>query len=91
MLARAARGDAEARTEILAAITEYSDKHDLYRHLLELDGDELKTRLLEILPRWRETVFAPTAAGVAGSGGAGCGGQAGAREATRRPSSSPSS
>jgi DNA-binding transcriptional ArsR family regulator len=62
VLARAARGDAEARAEILAAIAEYSDKHDLFRRLLELDGEELKSRLLEILPRWHEIAFASTAA-----------------------------
>ena len=64
VLARA-HGGAEARTEILAAIAEYSDKHDLYRRLLELGGDELKTRLLELLPRWRETVFASDGGRVA--------------------------
>jgi DNA-binding transcriptional ArsR family regulator len=59
VIARAARGEAEARDEILAAIAEFSDKHELYRRLLDLGGDEVKARLLDILPRWRELVFTP--------------------------------
>jgi len=62
VVARAARGEAEAGEEILTAIAEFSDKHDLYRRLLELGGDEVKARLLEILPRWRDLVFAPVEA-----------------------------
>ena len=59
---RAAQGEADARDEILAAIAEFHDKHDVYTRLLDLGGDELKARLLAILPRWRELVFAPTEA-----------------------------
>jgi DNA-binding transcriptional ArsR family regulator len=55
----AARGDRDAIERVLAELAEFSDKHDLYRDLLELDSGELKARLLDILPRWHREVFAP--------------------------------
>jgi DNA-binding transcriptional ArsR family regulator len=55
----AAAGDRAAIEEVLGHLAEYSDKHDLYRTLFELDCGELKARLLDILPRWHREVFAP--------------------------------
>jgi DNA-binding transcriptional ArsR family regulator len=59
LIARAARGDGQAQEEFLASLAEYAEKHDLYRVLLELDGGEIKARLLALLPRWYEHVFVP--------------------------------
>ena len=61
VIQRAARGDAEAQELFLEALAEYSDKHELVRNLLELGADEVKARLLDVLPRWYEHVFVPTA------------------------------
>jgi DNA-binding transcriptional ArsR family regulator len=58
---RAARGDREAIDLVVEELAEYSDKYELYRTLLETDGDELKARLLDLLPRWHEAVFLPQA------------------------------
>jgi len=58
---RAARGDAEAQQTLLDSLAEYSDKHESTRMLLELGGDEVKARLLDVLPRWYEHVFLPHA------------------------------
>jgi DNA-binding transcriptional ArsR family regulator len=58
---RAARGDADAQNELLESVIEYSDKHELIRSLLELDGEEVKARLLDLLPRWHTEVFEPNA------------------------------
>jgi DNA-binding transcriptional ArsR family regulator len=58
---RAARGDREAIEQVLAELAEFSDKHDLYRNLLEMDGPEVKERLVDVLPRWHDAVFAPHA------------------------------
>lgn len=55
----AARGDRDAIERVLGELAEFSDKHDLYRDLLELESGELKARLLDILPRWHREVFAP--------------------------------
>jgi DNA-binding transcriptional ArsR family regulator len=55
----AAAGDRAAIDEVLAHFAEYSDKHELYRSYFELGNDELKARLLDILPRWHSEVFAP--------------------------------
>jgi DNA-binding transcriptional ArsR family regulator len=55
----AARGDATAIEQVLEALAEWSDKHDLYRGLLQMDGPEVKSRIVTLLPRWYEHVFAP--------------------------------
>ena len=59
VIERAARGDAAAKEEFLAPLLEYSDKYESVRGLLELDHDEVKSRLLDLLPRWYEHVFLP--------------------------------
>jgi DNA-binding transcriptional ArsR family regulator len=46
---------------VLQEIAEYSDKYELYRSLLEAEGDDLKARILDLLPRWYEAVFVPQA------------------------------
>ena len=61
VIERASRGDAEAQGTFLESLSEYTDKHELVRSLLELPGEELKARLLDLLPRWYETVFEPNA------------------------------
>ena len=55
----AARGEAPAIEQVLEALAEWSDKHELYRDLLQMDGLEVKTRIVDLLPRWYEHVFAP--------------------------------
>ena len=55
----AARGDAAAIEQVLEALAECSDKHELYRGLLQMDGLEVKARIVDLLPRWYEHVFAP--------------------------------
>jgi DNA-binding transcriptional ArsR family regulator len=55
----AARGDAAAIEQVLDALAEWSDKHELYRNLLQMDGSEVKERIVRLLPRWYEHVFAP--------------------------------
>ena len=59
VIERAARGDSEAKEELLASLVEYSDKYESVRTLLEADGEDIKARLLELLPRWYEQVFLP--------------------------------
>ena len=59
VIERAAKGDPEAREAFLQSIAEFSEKHETYRNLLELDGEVVKTKLLDLLPRWYEHVFAP--------------------------------
>src|SRR5829696_1294032 len=61
VIERAARGDAEACEAFLQSLVEYSEKYEATRTLLELDAEEVKARLLDVLPRWYEHVFAPTA------------------------------
>ena len=56
---RAAGGDVGAIERVLEELAEWSDKHELYRAILEMEGDEVKTRLVNLLPRWYEGVFAP--------------------------------
>src|SRR5918994_570963 len=58
---RAARGDAEAQQTFLDSLAEYSDKYESTRMLLELGADDVKARLLDVLPRWYEHVFLPHA------------------------------
>jgi DNA-binding transcriptional ArsR family regulator len=55
----AARGDAAAIEQVLEALAEWSDKHELYRGILQMDGLEVKARIVDLLPRWYEHVFAP--------------------------------
>jgi DNA-binding transcriptional ArsR family regulator len=56
---RAAEGDPAAIEESLLALAEHSDKHATYEALLRAPADEVKERLLDFLPRWRELVFLP--------------------------------
>ena len=58
---RAARGDEAAIEECLLALAEWTDKHAVYKTLLETPGPELKERLVDFLPRWHELVFLPHA------------------------------
>ena len=58
---RAAHGDPEAIDAFLGALSEWTEKHEGARRVLEQDGDELKSRFLHMLPRWYEVVFAPHA------------------------------
>jgi DNA-binding transcriptional ArsR family regulator len=55
----AAHGDAAAIDEVLEAVAEWTDKHELYRAMLQMDGLELKRRINGLLPRWYEHVFRP--------------------------------
>jgi DNA-binding transcriptional ArsR family regulator len=55
----AARGEAAAIEQVLEALAEWSDKHELYRNILQMDGLEVKSRIVSLLPRWYEHVFAP--------------------------------
>jgi DNA-binding transcriptional ArsR family regulator len=61
VVARAALGERDAIDRVLQELTEYSSKHDLYRSLLEMEGPEVKERLLDALPRWHDHVFLPHA------------------------------
>src|SRR5215218_388650 len=47
---RAAGGDRQAIDRMLEELAEWSDKHELYRALLEMDGEEVKARLVSVLP-----------------------------------------
>ncbi len=47
------------RSSICEAVAEFPDKQELVRGLFDLGADEVKTRLLDVLPRWHELVFAP--------------------------------
>lgn len=58
----AARGEEHAIEQVLEVIAEWTDKQELYRGLLRMDGAEVKARLLALLPRWYEHVFVPHAA-----------------------------
>jgi len=55
----AAYGDESAIEQVLEALAEWSDKHELYRDLLRMEGLEVKARIVSLLPRWYEHVFAP--------------------------------
>jgi DNA-binding transcriptional ArsR family regulator len=59
VIERAARGDAAAQETFLAPIREFWDKYESARELLEVEADELKRRLVDLLPRWYELVFLP--------------------------------
>jgi DNA-binding transcriptional ArsR family regulator len=56
---RAAEGDDAAIEQVLEVLAEWSDKHELYRSILQMGGDEVKERIVGLLPRWYEHVFAP--------------------------------
>jgi DNA-binding transcriptional ArsR family regulator len=58
----AAEGDPGGRARLLEAIAEWGSKRRVVERLLEVPAEELKGRLLEILPRWRDEIFAPHAA-----------------------------
>src|SRR4029453_4100728 len=60
VIERAARGEADAKEELLASLAEYSEKYESARTLLEADGEDLKAQFLDLLPRWYEHVFLPT-------------------------------
>ncbi len=59
VIERAVVGDADAKAELLASLVEYSGKYESARRLLDVDGADLKSQILEILPRWYEEVFLP--------------------------------
>jgi DNA-binding transcriptional ArsR family regulator len=60
VIERAARGEAEAKEELLASLLEYSEKYESARTLLEADGEDLKAQFLDLLPRWYDHVFLPS-------------------------------
>ncbi len=55
----AAQGDDAAIERVLEELAQWSDKAELYRNILRMDGSEVKTRIVDLLPRWYEHVFAP--------------------------------
>jgi DNA-binding transcriptional ArsR family regulator len=57
MIRRAAGGDAAARSELLVLFSDYTDKCHEFSLLLDLDLDETKAALLELLSGWYEHVF----------------------------------
>jgi DNA-binding transcriptional ArsR family regulator len=60
VIARAAGGEKAAQEEYLQSLAGWSpEKHDMVRNLLDLGGDVLKARLVDLLPRWYDHVFAP--------------------------------
>ena len=59
---RAAAGERAAQEEFLAAAAEWSEKHDAVERLLALGAEQVKERLLDLLPRWNEHIFRPLAA-----------------------------
>jgi DNA-binding transcriptional ArsR family regulator len=59
VIERAAGGEEAAQEEYLQSLSEWSEKHDMVRSLLEVGADEVKARLVDLLPRWYEHVFSP--------------------------------
>jgi DNA-binding transcriptional ArsR family regulator len=59
---RAAAGERTAEEAFLAAAAEWSGKHDAVERLLALGAEQVKQRLLELLPLWSEHIFQPLAA-----------------------------
>jgi len=57
----AATGDGAARATLVDALSEWGSKRAVVERLLERQPDELKDQLLDLLPRWRDEVFAPLA------------------------------
>ena len=58
---RAAEGDRVARSELLEAFSDYTDKCSEYERVLDLEPEESKKALLELLSAWYEQVFAKIA------------------------------
>ncbi|HXH97563.1 MAG TPA: helix-turn-helix domain-containing protein [Gaiellaceae bacterium] len=58
----AAAGDSGAQRQLLEAVAEWSGKHEAVERLLSLGAEEVKRRVLELLPSWNEHVFRPLAA-----------------------------
>lgn len=58
---RAARGEPEAVEAFLETLAEWADKQELVRTLLDLGAEDVKARLVNLLPRWYEEVFTPQA------------------------------
>jgi DNA-binding transcriptional ArsR family regulator len=58
----AAAGDRGGRRQLLEAVAEWSGKHEAVERLLSLGAEDVKRRVLELLPSWREHVFQPLAA-----------------------------
>jgi DNA-binding transcriptional ArsR family regulator len=56
----AARGDEGARAEFVAALAEWPQACRMAEHLLRLGADEVRERLLAILPRWYDEVYRPS-------------------------------
>ena len=61
VIERAARGDADATNHFLESLAEWTDKHEMVRKLLHLGADDVKARIVDVLPRWYESVFTPHA------------------------------
>jgi DNA-binding transcriptional ArsR family regulator len=55
----AARGEEAARQDLLAAIAEWPQASRIAEHLLRLGADDVKERLLALLPRWYDEVYLP--------------------------------
>ena len=58
----ATRGDVAARARVLEVTTEWPDAGRAAETVLDRGGEWLKERLLELLPRWYDEVFARVAA-----------------------------
>jgi len=58
----AARGDARAITELVDALAEWPPASRTAEHLLQLGAEEVQKRLLTILTRWYDEVYAPNSA-----------------------------
>ncbi|HVH50891.1 MAG TPA: helix-turn-helix domain-containing protein, partial [Gaiellaceae bacterium] len=61
---RAALGDGDAATELLEAVGSWEEKGTSLARVLDLEGEILRSRLVEVVTRWNEAVFAPTLAEV---------------------------
>jgi DNA-binding transcriptional ArsR family regulator len=57
LIRRAAEGDAAARTELLAAFSDYAGKCEELVRILDLDLEQSKGALLEVLAGWSEHVL----------------------------------
>jgi DNA-binding transcriptional ArsR family regulator len=63
----AAKGDAAAKAHLLELASGWSETCRAIESLLDLGADELKERLLAVLPAWYEQVFRPLAAEALGA------------------------
>src|SRR5688572_7384139 len=61
-LKAAAGGDEGAIGEVVDALAEWPEACRTADHLLELGAEEVKDRLLSILPRWYDEVYVPNSA-----------------------------